>query len=110
MKIGGFNPQFVANFMGKMRFAAVIVSFSTFFFSGKTMKPLLQEHRSGAYAAQIVMKPEFYEKTLEKLDFIVSLIGEASWTEFSKGRGKGSATNFFGNDTLGRPHGCLAHR
>lgn len=35
-----------------------------------------QEHRSGAYAAQIVMKPEFYEKTLEKLDFIVSLIGE----------------------------------
>ena len=80
MKIGGFNHQFVANFMGKVRFAAVIVSFSPFF-SGKTMKPLLQEHRSGAYAAQIVMKPEFYEKTLEKLDFIVSLIGEACWTE-----------------------------
>ena len=59
-----------------MRCAAVIVSVSPIF-CGKAMKPLLQEHRSGAYAAQIVMKPEFYEKTLEKLDFIVSLIGEA---------------------------------
>ena len=39
----------------------------------------LEDHRSGAYAAQIVMKPEFYDKTLEKLDFIVSLIGEAMW-------------------------------
>ena len=68
----------------------------------KAVKPLLQEHRSGAYAAQIVMKPEFYEKTLEKLDFIVSLIGEACWTEFSKRCGTGSARNFLGNDTLGQ--------
>lgn len=35
-----------------------------------------QEHRSGAHVAQIVMKPEFYDKKLEKMDFIVSLIGE----------------------------------
>ena len=35
-----------------------------------------QEHRSGAHTAQIVMKPEFYDKKLEKMDFIVSLIGE----------------------------------
>jgi len=35
-----------------------------------------QAHRSGAQAAQIVMKPEFYDKQLEKLDFYVSFIGE----------------------------------
>jgi len=35
-----------------------------------------QEHRSGAQAAQIVMRPEFYEKTIERQDFFVSLIGE----------------------------------
>ncbi|CAJ1439658.1 unnamed protein product [Effrenium voratum] len=35
-----------------------------------------QEHRAGAQLAQIVMQPEFYDKKLEKMDFLVSLIGE----------------------------------
>ena len=36
----------------------------------------LQAHRAGAQLAQIVMQPEFYDKKLEKMDFLVSLIGE----------------------------------
>lgn len=36
-----------------------------------------QDHRSGAQAAQIVMKPEFYDKTLEKFDIFISFVGEA---------------------------------
>ncbi|CAK9015841.1 Uncharacterized protein SCF082_LOCUS12930 [Durusdinium trenchii] len=46
---------------------------------GKVLNPGhsgCQEHRSGAQAAQIVMRPEFYEKTIERQDFFVSLIGE----------------------------------
>ncbi|CAJ1406770.1 unnamed protein product [Effrenium voratum] len=35
-----------------------------------------QAHRAGAQLAQIVMQPEFYDKKLEKMDFLVSLIGE----------------------------------
>eukprot|EP00438_Fugacium_kawagutii_P018146 Skav206346 [mRNA] locus=scaffold3448:18626:25158:+ [translate_table: standard] len=37
-----------------------------------------QDYRSGAQAAQIVMKPEFYDKTLEKFDIFISFVGEAA--------------------------------
>ena len=45
-----------------------------------------QEHRSGAHVAQIVMKPEFYDKKVEKMDFIVSLIGEVRTVSDSVGQ------------------------
>ena len=47
------------------------------YLSNQVLEPLHSGCSRSGDAAQIVMKPEFYEKEIFREDFVVSLIGEA---------------------------------